>query len=346
MVDIVSKIGAIGVHPAGAFMARRYKADHRGRLFNAVWPFTRWFFSLVTVTVAAVLFFGLSRTEIIGRRNALRARNVLLLSNHQSLIDSFLIGFSAYYGPAIYRPWLAPWNPAAEENFYKNAYQGWWSDQWKCIPVAPGRRDMRALYRMIRALREGTMILFPEGTRTRTGEVGKGRPGAGLVALANRPHLIPVTVEGMDDVLPIGAAWPRPFQRVTILFGPAIDYSHLAGEERSKESAQAIVDLGMDLIRYQHDWIRRYREGEVGRDTPPWTESGYQRILAASRTAATLASEQREVESLPVPDLPVSSKPRAASEEADVEHEPGPEERSSHESRIGKPDDRSDGGLQ
>jgi 1-acyl-sn-glycerol-3-phosphate acyltransferase len=327
-------------------MGRRYKADHRGRLFNAVWPFTRWFFSLVTATVGAILFFGLSRTEIIGRRNALRTRNVLLLSNHQSLIDSFLIGFSAYYGPAIYRPWLAPWNPAAEENFYKNAYQGWWSDQWKCIPVAPGRRDMRALYRMIRALRDGTMILFPEGTRTRNGEVGEGRPGAGLVALANRPHLIPVTVEGMNDVLPIGAAWPRPFQRVTILFGPAIDYSHLAGEERSKKSAQSIVDLVMSLIRYQHDWIRRYRKGLVGRDTPPWVEPGYQRILSESREAARLAQERPEVESLPAPDGVSSSGSRAAPESAGTGTRENSEERSANETRMGNAVDRRDDGVQ
>ncbi len=115
-------------------MAGRYKADHRGRVFNLFWPFTRWLFTIATSTVGAILFFGLSRTEIIGRRNALRERNTLLLSNHQSLIDSFLIGFTAYYGAAIFRPSLIPWNPAAEENFYKNAYQGWWSDQWKCIP--------------------------------------------------------------------------------------------------------------------------------------------------------------------------------------------------------------------
>jgi hypothetical protein len=101
----------------------------------------------------------------------------------------------------------------------------------------------------------------------------------------------------MDDVLPIGASWPRPFQRVTILFGPAVDYSHLVGEERSKETAQAVVDLVMSLIRYQHDWIRRYRAGEVGRDSPPWVEPGYARLLEASREAARLAPGGREAES-------------------------------------------------
>jgi len=283
-------------------MAGRYKADHRGRVFNFFWPFTRWLFTIGTSTVGAILFFGLSRTEIIGRRNALRARNTLLLSNHQSLIDSFLIGFSAYYGAAIFKPWLIPWNPAAEENFYKNAYQGWWSDQWKCIPVAPGRRDMRALYRMIRALKEGTMILFPEGTRSRTGAVGKGRPGAGLVALADQPHIVPVTIAGMSDVLPIGANWPIPFQRVTILFGPPIDYSHLAEEERSKETAQAVVDQVMAVIRYQYDWIQRYRAGEVGRDTPPWVEPGYAEALQPVHVKAKLAESSPEAERLSLPD--------------------------------------------
>jgi len=283
-------------------MADRYKADHRGRVFNFFWPFTRWLLTVGTSTVGAILFFGLSRTEIIGRRNAIRDRNTLLLSNHQSLIDSFLIGFSAYYGPAIFKPWLIPWNPAAEENFYKNAYQGWWSDQWKCIPVARGRRDMRAVYRMIRALKEGTMILFPEGTRSRTGAIGKGRPGAGLVALANHPQIVPVTVMGMSDVLPIGASWPIPFQRVTILFGPPIDYSHLIGEERSKETALAVVEQVMSVIRYQYDWITRYRNGEVGRDTPPWVEPGYAEALQAGRERSELAESSPEVERLSLPE--------------------------------------------
>lgn len=266
-------------------MSEGYRADHRGRLFNAVWPFTRWVLANVTATVGAVLFFGLSRTEIIGRRNVPRARNTLLLANHQSLIDSFLIGFGAYYGPAFVRPWLIPWNPAAEENFYKNAHQAWWSDQWKCIPIAPGRRDIRALYRMIRALGSGTMILFPEGTRSRSGRVGKGRPGAGLVALADHATVIPVAIEGMREVLPIGAAWPKPFKRVTIVYGPPLDYGEFVGEKRTKENAQAIVDRAVAVIRYQHDWIRRYRSGEVGRETPPWDEPGFAEAL---RTGAKL----------------------------------------------------------
>jgi hypothetical protein len=161
---------------------------------------------------------------------------------------------------------------------------------------------MRALYRMIRALKNGTMILFPEGTRSRDGSVGTGRPGAGLVALANKPQIVPVTIAGMSDVLPIGANWPIPFQRVTILFGPPIDYSHLVGEERSKDTAQAVVDQVMAVVRYQYEWIRRYRAGEVGRDTPPWVEPGYAEALKPVQVRPKLAESDPEVDRLSLPD--------------------------------------------
>jgi hypothetical protein len=132
--------------------------------------------------------------------------------------------------------------------------------------------------------------------------VGEGKPGAGLVALANQPHIVPVTISGMSDVLPIGASWPIPFQRVTILFGPPIDYSHLVGQERSKETAQAVVDQVMSVIRYQYDWIQRYRAGEVGRDTPPWLEPGYAEALQAGRAGSDLADSSPKAESLSLPD--------------------------------------------
>jgi len=53
------------------------------------------------------------------------------------------------------------------------------------------------------------MTLFPEGTRSREGSVGPGQPGAGLLILATRPRVIPVAIEGMQEVLPIGRYVPQ-----------------------------------------------------------------------------------------------------------------------------------------
>ncbi|OLD58720.1 MAG: hypothetical protein AUI33_17305 [Ignavibacteria bacterium 13_1_40CM_2_61_4] len=150
---------------------------------------------------------------VIGRRNVGEERNTLLLSNHQSMLDSFLVGLGAFYPQSWLKPQLIPWNPAAAENFYKNPLLAWLADNWKCIWVREGRRDLHALHRMIQVLPRGVMTLFPEGTRSRDGAVGPGRPGTGLLILATRPRVIPVAIDGMRAVLPIGRYLPRGLAR-------------------------------------------------------------------------------------------------------------------------------------
>src|SRR5919109_1750222 len=144
----------------------------RGRLFRVLWPVTSWLVTNLTVTVFWVFFFVLNRTTVRGRGNVGREMNTLLLSNHQSMIDSFLVGLAAFYPRSWIQPNLLPWNPAAGENFYKTPLLAWLADNWKCIWVKPGRRDLHALHRMIQVLPQSVMTLFPEGTRTRDGSVG------------------------------------------------------------------------------------------------------------------------------------------------------------------------------
>ena len=243
--------------------AARRRADppRRGRLFRLLWPLTHYLVTNLTVTLFWIFFFVLNRTRVYGREHVGTARNTLLLSNHQSMIDSFLVGLVAYYPRSWWRPYLIPWNPAAVENFYRNPVLAWLADQWKCIPVRPGRRDLHALRRMIEVLPRGVMTLFPEGTRTRTGAVGPGRPGAGLLILATRPRVIPVAIEGMRDVLPIGRARPRLFRRIDVMYGPPVDYAEFLDWPRDRATAQALVDKVMERIRAQHAELRR-RRGE------------------------------------------------------------------------------------
>lgn len=243
-------------------MQRSYRPDHRGPVFNFFWPVTSYLAThLFSFVVGAVLFYLFNRTTVIGRENVPRERNTLLLSNHQSMIDSFFVGFTAFFGPSLVKPYLIPWNPAGEEFFYRTAWQSFWSDQWKCIPVRRGRKDVGALYRMRHALASGTMILFPEGTRSRTGRVGKGRPGAGVVILQNRPTVIPVAISGLDEVLPLGASLPRIGKRVYIKFGAPLDYAEHATDDASRENAQAIVDAAMRVIERQFEELETMRKG-------------------------------------------------------------------------------------
>ena len=95
------------------------------------------------------------------------------------MIDSFLIGAFAYFPRVLIQPELLPYHPAALENFFSGRIMSWMSRKWRCIAVKRGERDMYALSQMIKSLKGGTMIIFPEGTRSRTGRINPGRVGVG-----------------------------------------------------------------------------------------------------------------------------------------------------------------------
>lgn len=226
--------------------------------------FVSWLFTNITVTVGLLLFFVFNTTTCEGRENVPRRRNVLVLSNHQSMIDSFLVGICAFYPWSWIRPYLVPWNPAAEENFFKkHSVLHVCSKLWRCIPIREGRRDFRSLFSMLRNLDRGSMILFPEGTRSRSGRVGEGRPGAGLIALGTRATVIPAAIVGMSEVLSVGAWVPRFGRTIRIRFGEPIDYDDLKEEPRTKETAQDLVDRTMAEIRR----MKREIDGEIDAET-------------------------------------------------------------------------------
>lgn len=238
-------------------------ARRLGRLSRLIWPVTSYLVTNITVSLFWLLFFVLNRTKVIGKHNVGEDPNTLLLSNHQSMIDSFLVGLAAFYPKSWLKPHLIPWNPAAVENFFKNPILAWLAYNWKCIPVREGRRDFHALHRMTEVLTDGVMTLFPEGTRTRDGSVGTGKPGAGLVVLATRPKVIPVAITGMNEVLPIGCHIPRLMKRVYVYYGCPVDCSELADGKRTKERAQRVVDRVMQEIRSQHSELRRMRHPQA-----------------------------------------------------------------------------------
>jgi 1-acyl-sn-glycerol-3-phosphate acyltransferase len=230
-----------------------------GRISNIIWHFVSWIVTNISVSLAFPFFYLLNRTKVFGKSNIGEEPNTLLLSNHQSMIDSLPVGIAAFYPKSLIKPYLIPWNPAASENFFKHPVLAWLSFHVRCIPVRPGRRDLKALHRMIEVMPKGTMTLFPEGTRSRSGEVRKGRPGAGLLILATHPRVIPVAIDGMQDVLPIGTKIPKIGKRIWISFGKPLDYSEFIGLPRTRETAQAIVDKTMRAVQEQHSELHRLR---------------------------------------------------------------------------------------
>lgn len=202
----------------------------------------------VTSAIAALLFRVLNRCKVYGRWNIGVSKNTLLCSNHRTMIDSYLVAHLSTWPWGWILPRVLPYHPAAMENFFRNRIIGWFSRRWRCIPVRRGTKDFDALRVMTETLPKGHMCIFPEGTRSRTGELKEGRPGTGKLIHDTRCKVVPIYHSGMENLLPVGTSWPRIFRRLEINIGKPIDMSDLYAQPSSKETSRIVIERVMGAI--------------------------------------------------------------------------------------------------
>ena len=159
------------------------------------------------------------RLEIEGIENVPRSGAFMLAANHSSHADTAVI-FAALPRDQRRRVVAA----AAQDYFFDNGFRQFISRVlFNTVPV-PRNVSSSAdpLRHVVRALREEYgVLLYPEGTRSRNGELGPFRSGIGRLA-AEFPDvpIIPVWLEGTAKVLPLKASIPIPRPvKVKVRFG-------------------------------------------------------------------------------------------------------------------------------
>ncbi|MFI5304769.1 MAG: lysophospholipid acyltransferase family protein [Nitrospiria bacterium] len=193
-----------------------------------------------------IIFKKLNQVEIFGFENRPRREegSVLLLSNHISSIDPFLIAVTSYtfFSPIRWRA------PAKEELFRYPVVRNIIST-WGAFPVRRGKGDYEAMNQMVEMLKESVVVIFPEGTRSRDGLLLKGRPGVGKIIWEARPSkIIPVVVEGTNWILPIGKIFPSYGKKTRIYYGSPMDFSSFYPEKPTIEFTQHMVDLVIERL--------------------------------------------------------------------------------------------------
>jgi 1-acyl-sn-glycerol-3-phosphate acyltransferase len=177
-------------------------------------------FVRILITPPALLLY---RTRAIGVKNVPRSGPLILAPNHFSQMDHFFVGLylrrkvrfmakSQLFGPPVLT--------------YIFAHGG-------VFPVRRGHRDEEAFKTANMILEQGEMMLiYAEGGRSRTGELGEVKPGLGRIALESGAPVVPVAVHGSASV----RRWKRlRFPKVTVQFGEPLSFPVEPGATRERQ---------------------------------------------------------------------------------------------------------------
>lgn len=217
---------------------------------------------LLSVVVISALVRCTMRLTITGGQNIPRTGGHLLAANHVSLLDPLLLAWAV-----LKRFPFSPLNAPAKEELFRNPALGLLLRSWGVFPVRRNGRDLASIRKLLDLLRTRRVMMFPEGTRSTTGELGKGNRVVGRLVFESRPVVIPVGVTGTQQILPKGKSLPRLFRKVRLDFGPAVDLESCYHLPACKETYEEILRRIMAAIASQ---LGKHRQGNlIGRVAEP-----------------------------------------------------------------------------
>ena len=166
-----------------------------------------------------LVFRRYCRLRVQGREHIPPHGPAVITANQLSMLDPFLVGYT-----------LGSPHPIAfmaKQELFRVPVVGFALIQWSAFPVDRARKDTGALRTALTVLKAGEILgMFPEGTRSTTGELQELRTGALRLAIRTRAPLIPVGIEGTDRSLPRHGRIPRP-ARITVTYGAPMDLHEL-----------------------------------------------------------------------------------------------------------------------
>jgi 1-acyl-sn-glycerol-3-phosphate acyltransferase len=156
----------------------------------------------------------------------------VLVSNHQCYLDPPL-------ATCLIRRQC---NYLARSTLFRFGPFGWIIRNVGAVPLERGESDAAALRRAVDILKAGHLLtLFPEGTRTRDGALGKIQSGAAVIAMRSGAPVVPIFIHGAYEAWPRTNMLPRP-RRVGVFYGePIAPPSEAEGRGHHKEQVRKLT---------------------------------------------------------------------------------------------------------
>ncbi len=177
-----------------------------------------------------------TKVNIIGEDNIPKDEAVLFVSNHQGNFDiPILLGF-------INKPKAF----VAKEELRKLPLLRTWMEYMNCIFLnrSNNRESIKAIKQGINNLKQGySMVIFPEGTRSKDGNLGEFKPGALKLATKSKCRIVPVTINGSKNIMTKGSFIIKPAEVEVIISKP------MEIEEGMDKDTKALTENIRNIIK-------------------------------------------------------------------------------------------------
>ena len=201
-------------------------------------------FYCIIVTAAWLVWHIGFRIRVIGRENLPKEGGFVLAPNHISAIDPVFVVIARFWGKRLLIM-------AKEEILQVNPVFTWMFRHVGVVGIERGRGDVNVVDELIGNVQKGQgLLIFPEGTRSKTGQVGKGKSGAFVIASAAGVPMLPCRIIYEPGRMKV-------FCRVRVCFGTPIPAEELyLGETKSASALRRNKALLTDA------WQRLYDENK------------------------------------------------------------------------------------
>lgn len=185
-----------------------------------------------------ILFFCAIRLEVKGLEHIDPEKSHIYVANHESLMDI----------PALFKALPVPLFYLAKKELSRIPVMGWFMYLIGMIFIDRSNHEkaMQSMKKAGKIIRSGRSVMtFPEGTRTKTGELQLFRRGSFMLSKQSGVDLLPIGIEGAREVLPSGGFRIRPGTIKINIGAPikAADFKDKSPEEFAAITRETVKSL-------------------------------------------------------------------------------------------------------
>jgi 1-acyl-sn-glycerol-3-phosphate acyltransferase len=216
--------------------------DHEGRVQH-------WFARTWSRMILKTIF---TPVTVIGAENIDVSRPAVYAANHTSAIDI----------PVVYANLPMQFRIMAKVELFRYPFMGWHLSRSGQIPIDEKELNLAGVKKGIKTLKSGmSLVVFPEGGRTKTGQVQKFLSGAFYIAIKTGVPVVPMAIVGAYEILKMNTYVIHPGE-IKLVIG--IPISTEGYSTRDMEALAAKVQSAIEDMYYSRTKVRRLAEKEVG----------------------------------------------------------------------------------